>query len=103
MRKTALIVFVLFFGVSFSTLALAQQKEKKVDSKTTKIDTSKKIICLPFIFVLPLVECYFTAIDLFSFSSAAFSSLNFPALITFVYPISSSFFWAMRALLPLSQ
>ena len=40
MRKIALIVFVLFFGVSFSTLALAQQKEKKVDSKTTKVDTS---------------------------------------------------------------
>ena len=40
MRKTALIVFVLFLGLSFSTLALAQQKEKKVESKTTKVDTS---------------------------------------------------------------
>ena len=39
MRKTALFVFIIFFGVSFSTLAIAQQKEKKVDSKTTKVDT----------------------------------------------------------------
>ena len=38
MRKIALIVFILFFGVSFSTLALAQQKEKKVNSKTTQVD-----------------------------------------------------------------
>jgi NAD-dependent SIR2 family protein deacetylase len=39
MRKTALFMFIIFFGVSFSTLAMAQQKEKKVDSKTTKVDT----------------------------------------------------------------
>jgi hypothetical protein len=40
MRKTALFVFVIIFGVSFSTLVLAQQKEKKADSKTTKVDTN---------------------------------------------------------------
>ena len=40
MRKTALFVFVIFFGVSFSTLVLAQQKEKKADSKTAKVDTN---------------------------------------------------------------
>jgi NAD-dependent SIR2 family protein deacetylase len=40
MRKTALFVFVIIFGMSFSTLVLAQQKEKKADSKTTKVDTN---------------------------------------------------------------
>ncbi|MGA8263194.1 MAG: hypothetical protein WB779_02000 [Ignavibacteriaceae bacterium] len=39
MRRAILFVFVLFLGISLTTSAFAQQKEKKDKEKTIKVDT----------------------------------------------------------------
>lgn len=41
MKKTALIVLIVLFGISLTTAAYSQQKDKKEKSQTTKVDTKK--------------------------------------------------------------
>jgi len=41
MKKISLVIFVLILGLSFASTSYSQEKEKKTDNETTKVDSKK--------------------------------------------------------------